>query len=271
MVSCARFTPGIENVHGFPQVRCFDGRVQTAESAGAPLASQAVFYGCVVVTSWPRDDVRVLLPDDLEPASDVSGSSGRHPVVFLLGDQRRGAVIFAGIEFPSRLVYQEFTMAVPFVRHRSGRFLHIYLPRMVSSFLPATWVGNRAYGFAKCSGRIEREDRVHAVRDDTGGLLLRACVDVRDSLEDAARCNFETLRTWFELPVTGIRSDGRYVSSYWRLDFRGARVSAAEASVEIHAPFARGVVPGRHASVAHGSFGVEGMVWRLSWPVSCRF
>ena len=251
-------------------IRSFEGVVHPADGS-TRMASQAAFHGCAVVTEWPRAEVEALLPAPLVLARSHSEPGDRHPVVFLLGDQRQGAALFGGVTLPTPVVYEEFSMAVPFVRHREGEALQIFVPRMICSFFPAMWTGNLSYGFGKRMGRVQREGPFYSVSDTSGSLLFRAQVEVQDRGLDAPnRRQFEALRMLFELPVFGIRPDGSFVSSYWDFDVRQARVRPADAIVTIAAPFASGLRLGEHADIETGSFEIDGMLWRLSWPLPGR-
>jgi hypothetical protein len=246
--------------------RSFDGVVQRA-GASARMASQAAFHGCAVATAWPREEVAALLPDRLTLAPSRGASTDRHPVVFLFGDQRHGAALYGGVTFPTPVVYEEATLAIPFVRHQDES-LWIYVPRMVCSFAPAMWTGNASYGFRKCMGRVRREGPFYRVTDLAGSPWLEAQVEVADRAPgEPDRHRFEALRALFDQPVLGFRSDGRPVRSYWQFDAREARVRPADAIVCVLQPFVEGLRPGEHPDLEAGSFEIEGMVWRLSWPL----
>lgn len=249
----------------------FEGRVRRADAAAASVASQASFHGFAIVTSWSRAEAAALLPDELVLAPNTSDTPELHPVVFLFGDQRGGAAVYGGFTFPTAVVYQEFTLALPFVRHRDGDRLLIHVPRMVCSFPPAMWVGNAAYGFEKRLGSMGFEGPIYAVRDAGGALLCHAHFETGVPRATAVARDFDAFRALFDQPVTGRRTDGRFVSSLWRFDCNDARIRPADALVTIDAPFAAGIRPGEHPDVEGGSFAVEGMVWRLSWPRACGF
>lgn len=261
--------PRVPDPLGHLEVSRFPGRVDAAERAGTPLASQAWFHGHAVVTLWPRADIEALLPPPFEPAPNPRLPDS-HPVLFLFGDQRNGAVIYGGVTLASRVVYQEFTMAVPFARHRECGSLHLYLPCMVSSFRPAVLTGNRVYGFAKRVGRLTRHGCVCAVRDADGTLLFEAHVEPTTA-DGAAATRFDTLRRWLALPVTGRREDGRWVSSYWHFDVARARIRPARARVRVAAALSPGVAAGRHVALPGGAFEVGAMRWVLSWPSRAGF
>lgn len=249
----------------------FEGSVHRDDASAASVASQASFHGFAVVTSWSRAEAAALLPEELVLAPNTSATPELHPVVFLFGDQRGGAAVYGGLTFPTAVVYQEFTLALPFVRHREGDRLLIHVPRMVCSFPPAMWVGNAVYGFEKRMGSMRYEGPIYAVRDSGGALLCHAHFETAPPADPNVTRDFEAFRSLFDQPVTGRRADGRFVTSFWKFDCRDARIRAADALVTIDAPFAAGLYPGEHADVASGSFAVEGMVWKLSWPRACGF
>ena len=151
-----------------------------ASSAPAPFtgsyAGQAAFNGCIAFCNWRRDDVAALLPPDLELATNISALEF-HPVAFIFGEQTEGATIFAGITFPLGVRYHEFALAIPFVEHRRGRSLHIFVPRMYSSFFPATWAGNAHYGLAKAMATMHWHGPRFSIATPDGATPFQACVE----------------------------------------------------------------------------------------------
>lgn len=253
----------------FPAASDYHGTVRGAREAHLALASQAVFSGSIVVTSWTREEVAPLVPDPLVLAEPREQETERHPVVFLFGHQRYGAPIFGRLAFPTPVVYEEFTMAVPYVRHRDARSLHLYLPRMICSYAPATWTGNAFYGFGKRMGRLEWRGPICAVCDAEGRLLAHVQLE-REAESAGVPPNFDAIRGLLEPPVAGRRDDGRWVESYWSFDFARARVAAADALVTIDRAFADGLRPGTHPDLPAGSLHVRDVVWRLSLPTPLR-
>ena len=71
-------------------------------------------------------------------------------------------------------------MAIPFVKHRRGRFLHTYVPRMYSSYYPATWHGNASYGLAKEMAKMSWQGPGFLLASDDDALLLHAAVDTAE-------------------------------------------------------------------------------------------
>ncbi len=238
------------------------------------FVGQARFNGCITFCNWPRRDVEALLPPELELAANTSAASDVHPVAFIFGEQRQGATIFAGIPFPMGVQYHEFAMAIPFVKHRRGRPLHIYIPRMYSSYFPAIWHGNTYYGFAKEMATMWWQGPIFLITGKSGALLLHAAVEATGGWSAGSTCelpNFEATRAIFTLPVVGRKSDGTYVRSYFGWDFGDAVVRTADACVSIDVPLIDGLDPRRCHDVASGTFEVRGMLWKLSWPAVCRF
>jgi len=253
----------------FPDRSAFPGPVVDLAAARPRFAGQARFNGFVVLMDWERADVARLLPAELELAENTSGMPHRHPVVLLFGEQTEGAVIFAGLTVPMGPDYGEFAIAVPYVRHRHGRYLHVHVPRMYSSYFPATWSGNAYYGFAKAMASMAWEGPTFMMRSAAGDSLLHAEVEPAGSWSRAAR-ELSGLRALFSLPVVGRRADASLVSSYWDLDFQDALARPAHVRVSIDAPLVEGLASRRDIGVSAGAFEVRGMLWRLTWPAPFR-
>ena len=251
----------------------FPGPCLDVAAAGVGFVGQACFNGCITVCNSPRREVEAVLPPELELAPATSAGAD-HPVAFVFGEQTAGAVLVAGIAVPMGVRYHEFAMTIPFVKHRRGRYLHNYIPRMYSGYFPATWHGNAFYGFAKEMATMSWQGPVFLVAAEDGALLLHAVVDATADWLPATPStlpSFEAMRAIFALPVLGRKADGRFVCSYFGWGFDGAAVRAADVSVTIDASLVAGVTPRVYADVPGGSFEVRGMVWRLSWPTACRF
>jgi hypothetical protein len=250
---------------------CFAG---ATTSYTGPFLSQASFAGCVAFSNWPRVDVERLLPAELELAVNISETPDAHPVVFIFGEVAEGATILAGFAVPLGVRYAEFALAIPFVTHKDGRSLHTYIPRMYSSHFPATWTGNALYGFAKEMAKMWWQGPVFMLTREDDTLLLHAAIESQCDWSSGPRCtlpNFEAMRSAFALPIVGRKVDGAYVCSYFDWSFSEARVRAADSCVAIDAPIIDGLTPRRCYGVRAGTFQVERMLWRLSWPFPCHF
>ncbi len=244
-----------------------DDRPETAADT-APLAGQARFNGAVLFFNWSRRDVEAVLPAEVTLAAN-SLAPALHPVVFIVGEQTEGALIFGGFTIPTGIRYHEVAIAVPFVRHGRDPGLHIYIPRIYSSYFPAVWNGNVHYGFAKRLARIRREAASFVVAGD-GAPLLRAEFEPAGDWLPGAHCpleHFEAMRAVFALPVIGRRGDGRYVGSRFDWRFEDALVRRIGAQVWIEASLGQGLTPRRCPVEPESGFELRGMLWRLSWPV----
>src|SRR5215470_2719046 len=173
----------------FLNKHAFFGPSITVDTVGGSFAAEATFNGCIAFFNWPRKEVERLLPPDLELAVNRSATPDLHPVSLVFGDQTEGAWIVAGRRLPLGFNYQELTLAVPFVRHRQGRYLHTYVPRIYSSYWPVVWAGNVNYGLAKRMGTMGPEGPFFLLRSEDGALLLHAAVEAQGDWITGSRCD----------------------------------------------------------------------------------
>ena len=148
-----------------------------------------------------------------------------------------------------------------------------FVPRMYSSFYPATWAGNAHYGLAKEMATMQRQGaRVVAATPDGAPLIEAACEPSGDwTAHPADLPNFGAMRAVFALPILGRRADGSFITSYFGWDFRGARGRPARAAVAIIANLGPGLGPRNCSTLESGTFEVQRMIWRLSWPTPSKF
>jgi hypothetical protein len=235
------------------------------------FAGQASFTGFLVTSSWPRAEVAALLPPELELAESVSPMPPFHPVVFTFGDQHAGSMIFGGVAVEVGPTYSEFCMAVPFVRRRGGQSLQLFFPRMYSSSYPAYWHGNASYAMPKIMATMGWRGSTFAVAAPDGAPLVHAEVERSGAWRPAIAGDapgFVALREAFALPIAGRRGDGSIVSSYFRWELDETRLRPAGATVEIQAPLVDGLGRSRRTGLPGGTFEVEDMVWKITWPVT---
>lgn len=252
----------------------FPGPCVDVNAFTGSFVGQADFNGCIAFCNWRKEDVAAVLPVELELAVNTSFAPELHPVAFIFGEQTEGATIFGGVTFPMGVNYHEFALAIPFVKHRRGRNLHTFVPRMYSSFFPATWAGNAHYGLAKEMATMRWQGPLFVIATPDGTMVLHASVEPAGDWAAGPRCelpNFAAMQAVFALPVVGRRTDGTYVASYFGWDFSAARVRPARATLSIDTALVEGLAPRWCATVASGTFEVQRMIWRLSWPISCRF
>src|SRR2546427_10082470 len=251
----------------------FDGPALDVSAAGVSFVSQARFDGCVALSHWPRGEVERLLPAELELATNASPTPDLHPVVFVFGDLSDGAVIVGRVTLPLGIAYQEFAVAVPFVKYRRGRQLRTYVPRMYSSYRPAVWSGNANYGLAKRPATMRWQGPFFVITGEDGALLLHIGLERGDGWTPASRCelpNFVAMREILAMQVLGRKASGAYVCCYFGWDFGQALVRTADSCVSIDGPVANGIGSRRCPDVAGGTFELRGAIWRLSWPAPCR-
>lgn len=237
----------------------------------ADWVGEAVFNGHIAVWSWPADDVRPLLPPGLElapPPPEHGTPAGRHPLIFVHGEQTRGANFFAGIPIRSGLAYHEAGIMIPFVRRVNGSALSTAVPRMYADFFPPVWHDEAYYGLGKQLVRFRSEGPLRLCLSDER-LLLELSAEPRGDWRSAATWDGAALalvRTASSLPVVGRTSDGSFVGSHFCWDFRPARLRPADSLVTIHQGVLELLQPRMCPDVDEGTIEVEGMIWRLGWP-----
>jgi hypothetical protein len=238
-----------------------------AAAAGARFVGLSCFNGWLGTVEWPRATVEALLP----PPLCLDGGAPTHPVLVLFGEQTGGTVVYGGVPMPLAIDFCEFGIAVPFVRHREGRYHHLFFPRMCSSYFPAVSDGNVHYGLAKRLARMTWRPPFFWMTDENGRLLFHAAVEPTGPFGDAAGVDaFRTAHRLAELPVLGRCAGERLVTSYFDWSAQGVRARPVRARLV----WADGLVPGLGAHESLAGDGrlceVSGMTWRLSWPLPCR-
>jgi hypothetical protein len=196
-----------------------------------------------------------------------------HPILFVFGDQTRGASHWAGLEFQSGIAYQEFIVVLPFVTHRRGGDTAVYAAGMYSSFAPSNWVGSVGYGYNKRPGALERRASIHALTTRDEGLVFQASVESSGPWcrpAGGASEAMDTLRRIAALPWLGRKPNGLVVRSRARWDVRRAMVRPVEARIVAHRPVAPGLPAGAFETVRGASVEIRGMDWWLDFPRSCN-
>jgi hypothetical protein len=211
--------------------------------------------------------VASLLPSGLALARGAVGADV-HPIVFVFGEHRRGEAVFGGLALRMGRDYHDFGLVVPFVHRTARPHLHLYIPRMWSSYLPAWWSGNFHYGFPKDLAPMTWDGATFAMRERDGTVLARA--DVRDAgawgpAVAGGPGRLDDVRATMALPVLGCRPDGRWVRSWFGWDFAAATVRAGRVRVAL-APSVAGEGPASSEALSDGAFHVHEMTWNMSWP-----
>lgn len=235
---------------------------------------EARFDGGLACVNWPRDEVARLLPSELTPADNQSAAPDIHPVLFMFGGLRKTSIIVGDAAIPTGVDYAEFLMAVPYVRHRHGRYLHTYMARMFSGVPTSVFVGNFHYGFNKSLACMGWEGPVFTVISATwwqrqAHAGLSAGLDV--GAARATLANLSSMNAALSLPILGRRIDGSYVTSYFEFDLDAGQVEPRAAWIALDVPIVAGLTPRRCFSAPAGSMRLSNVMWRLSWPLRCQF
>jgi hypothetical protein len=258
----------------FLGVASFSGPWTAAEQVRTSFAAQTYFHGVVAFSNWRREDAAAMLPEDLELGDTVVPSENKHPVVFTFGEHAGSAILFGSVGLTTGVRFPEMIIAVPFVRHRHDRSLHLFVARIFAGEGVVTWSGNAHYGFNKHMADMAWLGQTFVVSEFRGPLLMHATVDGGAAWRAGGACdlpNFRAMAEVFRLPALGRRQDGTYAVSYFEWDFDQGRVRPADAAISIDVPLGPGLGPRVCHGVASGTFGVRDMRWRISWPARARF
>lgn len=242
-----------------------------AVTPGASFVSRAVFDGSIVCTAPPRSEVERALPKELRLASGAADSDW-HPVLFIVGDQTRGASRVGGIDVEWGTQYQELVVAVPFVAPRRAGSLSVYAAAMFSSYWAPNWWGRVAYGYDKRLATLERRGPIQALTTPQDGLVFQIALEASgpwQAADPAVPGCVQALRRIAELPWIGRKPNGGFVRSFSRWLFEDAQMRPVEARPLLHRPLAVGLPTGPYEPVRDASVEVRGMTWWLSWPRSC--
>lgn len=244
------------------------GPVLGAAAAGARFVGVSRFNGWLATVDWPREVVAALLPPALRLA-DAGGPT--HPVLLLFGEQTRSTVVYGGVPMPLAIDFCEFGLAVPSVRHRAGRYQHLFFPRMCSSYFPAVSDGNVHYGLAKRLARMEWRPPIVWMTDDAGRLLFHAAIEPAGEFGAASGVDaFRAAHRWSRLPVLGRCAGERLVTSYFDWDAGATRARPARACVAVSDALVDGLAARESLAGDGRCCEVSGMAWRLSWPLDSR-
>jgi hypothetical protein len=236
-----------------------------ATRAGASFVAEARFEGAIVCTNWRRTDAACLLPPELCLGRNVSREPDLHPVLFVFGTQANAGLIFAGLPIPTGVRFPELMIAVPFVRHHTGRNLHVFIPRMYSGDRLSTWSGKANYGLRKELADMRRLGNTFTVSAPGGPILLHATV-VPTGGWTRPTPELDAVASVFRHPAVGSRCDGHDVCAYFDWGLEDASARPARAMVSIDAALGSGLDPRVCHGVDAGTFEVRGLRWRISWP-----
>jgi hypothetical protein len=234
-------------------------RGESARLRSADVIGQATFSGCLAVVHVPRLSLQQVIPRVVRlPELDTPGV----PCLLLFGEQSGATTCFGGVPMPWGIRYHELMIAVPFVRWETTTGEHLYVHKMVCDFLPGVWVGNNYYGFSKSFARMTWDGSCFSVNDESHELAFFARIG---SVRQTPRSALAWIQSAAALTVLGRRQDGRFISSRFEWDFRGAVVDRASADLAVGQELLRLDDEDRSAW-RQDVYRVRGMKWRLSWP-----
>lgn len=226
----------------------------------------------MLVAQWPSACVRKLLPQQLRlaPGSSVTGAWA--PVVFIFGRQSEGANIFGGVTLRTRTSYCEFALGLPGVFHERYGGPFTYFPSMVCSHLPAVWLGNAHYGFAKRLGSMAWTRSLFSVTDNRGSLVFDAVVEPQGAWDEAADVEvFRDVKAHMTTnPILGRKSNGTWVLSHFDWDSSDATARSVRATPCAYPPLSPALDPYDDGRPAPVGVEVSQMIWRLGWPTPLR-
>jgi hypothetical protein len=221
---------------------------------------QSTFSGCALTAHLPRPLVAAWIPEGCELESD---HQHLHPVIFLFGDQQRGAMVYGERAVSAPITYNEWAALVPGVR--AGGQVFLFVASMVCNYPVAQFYGNNYYGYRKQLGSLHWTDRECeiSVREP----LMRA------TLEPATACGnaeADELFSTLQSPVLGLGSRGRFMHSCWKFQPEIAEFWRVGATLEVDRAFAPGVTPFSAVVSRDNGFLVRGVPWQLTAPMGSQ-
>jgi len=244
-------------------------------------AGEGTYNATMVTLSLPRKEVASMLASGLElgtPPSEVL-KDGEHPVVFAFGFQQDVRPVIHAGKFPFDWTYQEFIMAVPFVRFSDhperGQLTHpvnLYLDK-----LPPVVLG-WAYGLPKMmADGFETNSSSYEVfakpsNTSTSMRVLAATWGAGGAKKAASEFpNFAGLAQGLKLPLVGASHVPGFLCSNfdWGLDVM--QLTAATGEVEVGATFVGDLQPRRVPFVGLDEAPVSGFLMETKWTMSTPF
>jgi len=222
---------------------------------------QATFDGCIVTAALPREVVAGWLPGGLALAECDDWEGNTHPVLFMCGDHRRGAIWMGRRCVSGPVVYQECAIVVPFVSEMRDTRAFNFLVGMVCGYPLATFVGTAFYGYPKVRGRVVWHQTGCTVF--TNEALLRIGILER---KPAAAASAARVIAWLQAPIISRRIDGPPIASRWKFDARAAEWWRLNAHLEICLPLVAGGQPIAAPALPGQAFLARGLCWTLSVP-----
>ncbi len=219
-------------------------------------ASEASFYGAVVVARWPTNLLNVALR---QIDAEILTGKDTHPVFFFVGEQRLGAGFFGGRRIGSPVNYDELLVVIPEIKSKSCEYRVAYLSVAYTDFFPALAIGRMSYGYNKISARLGWKGTSYLL-SSADGLRLRAEL-TSDHSVDVSRTQ-EKIRKFASENIVGQFAGGPIVLSRWSFNFDDTDAKGAFAQFT-----SMPALLGRKTWSARGIL-VNDMRWRLLLPKS---
>jgi predicted Fe-S protein YdhL (DUF1289 family) len=243
-------------------------RVRATGSQRA-YVGEASFNGCIAICQRPRSEIARWLPAGTRLSDSADGECAEQVAVFLFGEQTQGTVHFAGVPLTLGIRYFEFALLVPGVSLGADRAAHTFVARMYSSYFPAVWSGNAHFGFAKELAQMGWSGSEFWVQPQGGRAILHAAIERGaewSPASESAAAGVSMLRLLSQLPVLGLRRDGRMVRSRFEFGLSTASARAAEATLFVANSLAPGQHPGEYRAAPGSALEIRDVAWRLGWP-----
>jgi hypothetical protein len=219
---------------------------------------QSTFSGCALTVYLPK----LVVIDWIPRGSDLEAIHEHlHPIVFLFGDQQRGAVVYGDRVVTAPITYNEWAALVPgvYLPGQAGPFT--FVAGMVCNYPVARFFGNTYYGYRKRLGTLLWKGRNCEV--SVGKPIMRMALDQPTACDAEAAT---ALFTHLQSPVLGLNANGDFMFSHWNFDPAIAEFWRVGARVEVDRRFAPGVSPFAAAVSRDDGFMLRGLPWQLSAP-----
>jgi hypothetical protein len=255
----------------------------SARTGASLVGLQATYSGTVVVTNTDRAVVQQMLPAGMSLASPkpLTFGSGKHPVIYMIGEQRSPSTFSPLGVFPAGPPdgYKEMILLVPFVTRGGGSNWQNLIVRMYLSSDIAVFGGNEVYGYQKVKGRLDKAESQGGANwavllENPSTLMFRADLPPADPSETgsptAAPPRWADVEKILSMPFFGTSPDGIQLCSYWELTFGGNSITPTTSKHQVFRKFRDGMEPwetmGPLAEAVGGAFVMNGVRWRLGAP-----
>jgi hypothetical protein len=257
------------------------GKAMPEPQTGQPPVStgHASFIGDIVFTNVDVNLAQALLPAGLglRVAPNLA-QPALHPLVHIVGQQTKTGWSSGGFSQSVDQPYDEFILLVPFVLAGANPQWHNFVVRMylddqIAQLLGLLFAYRKRTGFVRGFPRAADFPPV-AYDVFVDGTTAFSCEHVTEGTTYAGTDapdvmpNFDAMHEIMRMPALGIDpTTGQGLCSYFRWDFKPARVTPIATEHRYDTGFAPGEVRGLPLrSVIDGGFCVDGLGWRLTLP-----